>query len=83
MDVTFVKHDLRNISTFGEDGIGADRPDLQRKIHFENHAFYTHCSTGLSALILSSTKAEIFLRSCLTKSTSMVGSIGGSLGSQN
>ena len=29
MEVAFVKHDLRNISTFGEDGIGADRPELQ------------------------------------------------------
>ena len=43
----------------------------------------THSSFGLSAPIPSSTKAGIFLGSCLTKATSMVGSIGGSLGSQN
>ena len=36
-----MKHDLRNILTFGEDGIGANRPELQLKIHVENHAFYT------------------------------------------
>ena len=29
MDVDFVKHDLRNISAFVEDRIGADRPVLQ------------------------------------------------------
>ena len=28
MEVAFVKHDLRNISAFGEDGIGANRPEL-------------------------------------------------------
>ena len=29
MEVVFVKHDLRNISASVEDGIGADRPELQ------------------------------------------------------
>ena len=29
MEVAFVKHDLRNISAFGEDGIGANRPELE------------------------------------------------------
>ena len=29
MEVAFVKHDLRNILVFGEEGIGADRPELQ------------------------------------------------------
>ena len=29
MEVYFVKHDLRNISAFVEDGIRADRPELQ------------------------------------------------------
>ena len=29
MEVALVKHDLRNISASVEDGIGADRPELQ------------------------------------------------------
>ena len=29
MEVAFVKNDLRNILVFGEEGIGADRPELQ------------------------------------------------------
>ena len=43
MEVAFLKHDLRNNSAFGEDGIGANRPELQCKMqsHFEYHAFYT------------------------------------------
>ena len=41
MEVAFVKHDLRNIFAFGKDGIGADRPELQCKMHVENHVFYT------------------------------------------
>ena len=41
MKVAFVKHDLRNISALGEDGIGAHRLELQCKSHVENHAFYT------------------------------------------
>ena len=45
--------------------------------------FTLHCSSGLSAPIPSSPKTKIFLGSCLTKATSMVWSIGGSLGSQN
>ena len=42
-----------------------------------------HCTSGLLAQISSFPRAEIFFRSCLTKATSMVGSIGGSLGSHN
>ena len=38
MEVALVKHDLRNISALGEDGIGAKRPELQCKMQ---HAFYT------------------------------------------
>ena len=38
MEVAFVKHDLRKISAFGEDGIGANRPELQCQMHVENHA---------------------------------------------
>ena len=29
MEVALVKHDLRNILVFGEEGIRADRPELQ------------------------------------------------------
>ena len=39
MEVAFVKHDLRNISAFGENGIGADMPELQCKMHVENYTF--------------------------------------------
>ena len=38
MEVALVKHGLRNISAFGEDGIGAKRPELQCKMQ---HTFYT------------------------------------------
>ena len=31
MEAAIVRHDLRNISALGEDGIGADRPELQCK----------------------------------------------------
>ena len=41
MEVAFVKHDPRNISAFGEDRIGANRPELQCQMHLENFAFYT------------------------------------------
>ena len=43
MEVAFVKHDLRNISAFGEDGMRTDRPELQWEIHcrLEHHAFYS------------------------------------------
>ena len=36
MEVAFVKHDLRNISALGEDGIGAHRLELQCKMHYQN-----------------------------------------------
>ena len=39
-----------------------------------------HCSSAPSALISSHPKAKKFLRVCLTIAASMVGSIGGSLG---
>ena len=41
MEEAFVKHDPRNISAFGEEGIGANRPELQCQMHVENNAFYT------------------------------------------
>ena len=43
MEVALVKHDLRNISAFGADGIRADRQELQRpELQCKMHvAFYT------------------------------------------
>ena len=43
MKVAFVKHDLRNILSLVKDGIWADRPELQCKMHdIQNGcAFYT------------------------------------------
>ena len=41
MEIAFAKHDLRNILAIGENGIRADRPELQCKMNVENHAFYT------------------------------------------
>ena len=42
MEVSFAKHDLRNVPAFVEDGIGANRLELHCKMHHQNgHILYS------------------------------------------
>ena len=55
IEVAFVKHDIRNISAFGEDGIGADKPELQGKTRlFQNGRLWGPFSPGSGLAVESS-----------------------------
>ena len=55
MEAAIVRHALRNISAFGEDGIGADRPELQGKTRdFQNGRLWGPFSPGSGLAVESS-----------------------------
>ena len=55
MEAAIVRHALRNISAFGEDGIGADRPELQGKTRdFQNSRLWGQFSPGSGLAVESS-----------------------------
>ena len=55
MEAAIVRHALRNISVFGEDGIGADRPELQGKTRdFQNGRLWGPFSPGSGLAVESS-----------------------------
>ena len=50
MEAAIVRHDLRNISALGEDGIGAGRPEVQCKTRdFQNGRLWGQFSPGSEA----------------------------------
>ena len=61
MEAAIVRHTLRNISAFGEDGIGAARPELQCKTRdFQNGQLWGQFPPGSEAGIWNPVDHEVY-----------------------
>ena len=61
MEAAIVRHDLRNISALGEDGIGAGRPEVQCKTRdFQNGRLWGQFSPGSEAGIWNPVDHEVY-----------------------